>query len=122
MTKKKTVKVSELEYEVLTRFRTVHSDKQQVVLDILHIDYEQKEPGKLCITTAALPASVKGVSAWDRKENRYIVMINNNITQEEQQEALKHEIRHIENNDHKKPTGTNVNVIEIENRKARNKL
>ena len=48
MTKNKTMRVSELEYEVLTRFRAVHRDKQQVVLDILHIDREiQKEPGKL---------------------------------------------------------------------------
>lgn len=52
MTKNKTMRVSELEYEVLTRFRAVHRDKQQVVLDILHIDHvirkePQKEPGKL---------------------------------------------------------------------------
>lgn len=50
MERTKTMRVSEKEYEVFTRYRAAHSDRQEAIMDILHIDHETpKEPGKLYI-------------------------------------------------------------------------
>lgn len=71
---------------------------------------------KITVTAAALPASVKGFSAWDKQGDRYIVMINADMPQEQQEETLGHELRHIENNDHQR---LRVNVDLLENERHR---
>lgn len=57
-----------------------------------------------------LPATVHGASA--PTAGGFIVLLNANDTEERQREALRHEIRHIENGDHGRGPGENITELE----------
>lgn len=50
--------------------------------------------GEVYIYAVALPSKVKGVTI--ERLNDIIVFVNANLTEEEQNKAAKHELRHVE--------------------------
>lgn len=65
-----------------------------------------------CIRYINLPCTVKGFTVQD-ENSFYNVYINANLSDDEQNEAVLHELSHIENDDFEK-LDENLNVIENE--------
>ena len=57
-----------------------------------------KIPNNVKVITADLPDSVHGVIT-DLEADRYLIVLNENDSEERQQQALRHELRHYYNGD-----------------------
>ncbi len=57
----------------------------------------------------ALPETVRGISAFDESKERFYILINSTLSDEEQRNAFLHEALHIWNDDFQRK-----NVQEIE--------
>ena len=65
----------------------------------------------LQIIKIKMPLTVHGVSAVTGGGNSYLILINSEIPEAEQQRAFLHEMRHIYNGDHENPAA-DINELE----------